>query len=513
MIFGPDGQPVSSRSIRPSSSEHAFDVARRINYRGYFFFPTLEASEQMPAWTRDNVNRKVNYLYNNVPQVRMVIDGLTLDEVDTGIWPKASTSNPVFNKAVNDAFHEQNKDPRFFHASAVENFYSSQWLMRRTVRLFGEMFGQLLRPAENIGLPSVHFINTWHCGNANTEQDQSRWKEGMQTNSFLRPLRYRFLTNADRSQWSDAEAEDVMHFHDQFWQGQLRGMSGLTPIARKLFTFEDIDRSEANGLKLRNRQAYTLVRKEDVGDGPLFLPGAVAEAAEEIKSPDGKASVLLQKIRQRDGDEVEVATPPAGYEMKVLESNRPSQTVEFLKWILSALANTTLYPDSHVFSFAGLGQGTQVRMVNKRVQRVKNAVRQFQLVPQFIDPYYRFWLWQKIKMGAFDSVKGGIPADWWRYKVIYPPDDSVDLRGEGKMNDERVDTGKMSPSTYHGMAGEDDEDVEDEILAVRLRRLAKLKKLRDDNPDLADFITYESIFGSKKNSIFPETITTAPPAE
>jgi hypothetical protein len=52
---------------------------------------------------------------------------------------------------------------------------------------------------------------------------------------------------------------------------------------------------------------------------------------------------------------------------------------------------------------------------------------------------------------------------------------TVDLGREGRLYDERYATNRMSIESYHGLAGEDAGDVEDENLAVIKRRLAKLE--------------------------------------
>ncbi len=123
---------------------------------------------------------------------------------------------------------------------------------------------------------------------------------------------------------------------------------------------------------------------------------------------------------------------------------------------------------------AGITNGTLVRLVQKRVQRVKNTVRQFQLAEQFAIDWFTFWLYQRMKSGAFAHVEGGIPADWSRHKLIYPADDTVDVGREGRLYDDRLMRGNMSPETYHGMQGEDAEDVEDEVIAAAIRRKRKI---------------------------------------
>ena len=128
------------------SMNKTWEAAERNGFRGYFYFPTLDAQLQLPEYSRQAISEKINWLYNNVGFIRAVVDGLSLDEVSTGIWPKASTSSREFNRASTDRYHETWKDARFFDGRKVENVYSAQLLIRRHIRLHGELFAQLLRP-------------------------------------------------------------------------------------------------------------------------------------------------------------------------------------------------------------------------------------------------------------------------------------------------------------------------------------------------------------------------------
>lgn len=493
-LLGPDGRAVTSR---PQSTEHAFDAARRTGYRGFFYFPTLEPDQQMPLFTRDEIARKSNWLYNNVGAVRCVIDGLGMDEVDTGIWPKATTSKPDFNREVSDAFHEENGEARVFHEAAVENYYSAQFAIRRHIRLHGELFGQELRPGQGSAAPSMNFLPCYQIRNASTRLDQSLWREGVMLNPAGRALAYRVVTNREGTKWSDVPADDMLHFHDQFWIGQSRGLSGLAPVAKKLFSIDDITRAETNGVLLRSRLAYAITNKNgDDGAPSLTIPGV--SSTEEVATPDG-GTLVVQKIVSPYGDEVDVADLKGGRDIKVLESTRSVPVIDFTKSLLTDVAYCTLYPPEYVFFLGGIGQGTLARLILLRVRRVKNTVRQFQLIPQFCKRWYTFWLWQRIKAGRFSDP----PADWWRVKHICPADDTVDIGREGKLYDSRLETGKMSPESYHGVNGEDAEDVEDEIIAARVRREHKIKKAIEANPEIADRLSHDSIFTPSRNSAAP----------
>jgi len=469
-------------------SERAFEAARRNGFRGWFWFPSLEPDVQLPTQTRRTINEKVSWLYNNVDALRVVIDALTLEEVDTGIWPKATTSDPDFNRIVTDAFHNTARDPRFFDAAGRESYYSAQWQIRRNLMAYGELFGQFIRPDENGGT-RVSFINPWRVGDGGKPQSD-REIDGVATDALGKPVSYSIL-GLDGAVERRVDALDMMSFRDRSWVGQTRCVSPLAPVVRKMLSLDDIEKAETSGVLLRTRLAYAIERKEGDDSGPSLLPDA---RKVEVIEGEGNTKTIVQTIvADEDGTEVSVADVPAGRTLRVIESAKAAQTVEFLKWLLSGLGNCSLYPSDYAFNIAGIGQGTVYRGMQRRVQRVKNTVRQFQLIPQFCDPYYRFWLWHRIQSGAFGPV-ARIPSDWWRVRHICPADDSVDVGREGRLFDERIDSGKMSPEVYHGMAGEDAEDVEDEVIAAKVRRLKKIEAAKLASPEIADALNYDMIF-------------------
>jgi hypothetical protein len=506
MILGPSGQPVSSRPARALSWDNAYEAAKRTGYRGYFYFPSLEPQDQQGDFTREQIAKKINWLYNNVGAVSAVIDGLGLDECDTGLWPKANTSNAEFNSVVTDAFHNECGDARVFNSAGKDDFYSAQWLIRRSIRLYGDLFGQLLRPGTESGPPQMHFVPSWQVGNAlTTTIDQGLWRDGVMTNRLGRAIKYRTLTNAARSQWADVPAEDMLHFHDKFLPGQQRGISGLAAVARKLYSIDDIEKAETSGTLLRARMAYAITNR-DGGDGDIsLLPGA--SETEEVETKDG-GKLIVQKIVARDGSEVDVADLPPGKDIKVVESQRGVITAEFLKYLLTDVALCTLYPPEYVFFLGGITQGTVGRLVQNRAQRIINVVRSFQLAPQFVERWYVYWLWQRIAAGVFDKVAGGIPGDWWRHKIILPRDMTVDVGREGRLYDDRLATGKISDQDYHGMQGRDNEDVEDEIIASAIRRRQKVEAAAKK---AGVTLTFEQVFLAPAGTAPVQIIQEQPP--
>lgn len=473
MILDPTGRPVSSKKAQPSSSSnfgYAFDAAKRGGYRGFFYFPSLDPAQQMTQWTREETARKINWAYNNIGAVRAVIDGLALDEVDTGLWPKPATKSIAFNAKVKHLWQQQCGFHKSFSADGENNFYSAQFLVRRELRLRGDAFAEKLRSGEGATCPQMNFIPSWQCTNAATMLDQSQWSDGRQDNKFGRAMMWRFMTAQDRSTWRDSQAADVIHFHDPFLIGQKRGISDLAPVARKIFTMDDIEKAESTGVLQRARIIYAVERKSDDDEGPSLLPGATE--IETITNADG-SKVIVQKLMSQDGSEADLADMPAGRTLKVIESTKSSESASWIKELLADIAYCTKYPPEYIFSLAGLSQGTLVRMTQQKVQRVVNTIRDFQIIMQMLEEWWPFWLWQNIRVGNFDDVRGGIPDEWWPYIIVRPKDLTVDMGREGKLYDDRVSTGKMPRGLYVGMLyGEDEEDFDDHIIydAYRLRR-------------------------------------------
>ena len=469
----PPVAPVAGRKQRRPASyggglDWAFDSARTTGYRGWFWFPNLDPDVQINQWTRTQTARKVNWCYNNIGAIKAVIDGLAVDEVDTGLWPKPATKSRAFNMKVKILWGQQCGFHKSFSSDGENNFYSAQLMTRREIRLRGDCFGQKLRAGEEANCPQMHFIPSWQCDNASwAEQDTNHWRDGRRDNRLGRAMAWSFATDSKWSATTTVPAEDIVHLHDPFLIGQKRGISALAPVVRKMFSLDDIERNETNGVVMRSRMAYAIERTDD-DTPPTLLPGAAE--VEEVKQKDG-STLFIQKLVARDGYEVDVAEMPAGKKLTVVESNKSSESGTWLVQLLTDIAYATLYPPQYVFSLAGMNQGTLVRLVQGKIQRVLNTVRDFQIIMQMIDEWWPFWLWQNIKAGNLDDVRGGIPDEWWQYLVVRPKDMTVDMGREGKLYDDRVGTGKMPSGLYVGMIyGEDEEEFEDQIIRDAYRR-------------------------------------------
>lgn len=521
MILAPSGQPARSivgpsKRPRASSMQYAFDAARFSGYRGYFYFPSLEPADQMTQWTRQEIACKLNWAYNNIGFMRMAIDGVAEDDIDVGIWPRATTENPHFNKAVTDLWDSEAGDARFFDEAAVENVYTAQLAIRRHIYLHGEIFAQLLRPSQGTEQATINFIPMWQIDNAVTQLDQSKWRDGIMTNEFGRPVQYRVLSNKQKTEWTDVPAGDMLHFHDPFWKGQLRGMSPLAAVARKIYSLDDIERATTSGELIRQRIAYAITKSNQDDDEPTLIPGAtLVETIEQENSDGSKTKLHIQRITSKDGTgtDIDIADLPPGRELDIVESQKPSSAESWSNHMLRDVAFALKRPAEYLFDITGITQGTLTRLVLKRVQRSKNNARQFQVIPQFWKRIYEFKLWQWIKSGRFDGIQGGIPKTWWLVRYICPPDDTVDVARELRIYSDMANEGNMSPDDFQELRGRFVNDVDEELVATRIRRLKMIEDQRaaleardPDYTKIAAELTYDQIFRQPARTTETKTV-------
>jgi hypothetical protein len=461
-----------------------YEAADRADFKGWFFLPTLEPAQQLNYLTRRVLNERIDYLYKNVGAVTMAIDGIAMEEVGTGLWPKWTTSSPEYNKAMTDRYHFAAHDPRMFSADGETDGYTAQYNIRRMIRLYGDCFGQLLRPGPGAVLPLMHIMPGWRIDNAGAlnpaSADAPQFRDGILRNQLGRAVKYQILAGEFGQPASTVEADDILHFHDPFLPGQSRGVSCLASVCKKLFRREDILKALNNGTLARERLGFAIQSKGEDDSGPTLEEITGDGEIGSHKNADGSSFTVARLFGDDADEKISIPRLPNNSEIKTIESNRPGTAVtDFLDLMLREVGWSTLYPPEYLFFIGGLGQGTVARLVLQRVSALVRARRAQQLIPQFCNRWHNFFAWQIIKANALAGIT--IPEDWWKHKVLADADKSVDIGREGKLYDDRVATGKMSIEHYHALNGEDAADVEDENFERMQERLAKLSAFNTKN--------------------------------
>lgn len=426
------------------------------------------------------IAERSDYLYKNVGAARPVIDGLALYESGTGLWPSWITGQEDFDKAMTDAFHYSNHEPRVFSADGNNDAYSAQYAIRRMIRLYGDCWGELLRPSPGTTMPSLALYPGYLIDNVGTEKPDSGWQRGVLRNKLGRPIKYRVLDKEYSDGFHDVDAGDMLHFHDPFLPGEIRGVPALASVIPKLFKREDIYEALANGTLSRSQIGWALETDVTGFQGPAYVPPG-ATSTEKVTQADGTSWTLEKVFGANASKQIKIPDLPPGKKLVAAESKRPeTEVTEFQDSFLRETAFSTLYPVTWLYFILGGSQGTLERRVLQQVKAIINSKREFQLKPQFVNRWDVFFAWQLIKSGYFDTLGIAVPNNWWMHRIVPPPDMTLDLGREGKLMDERVDSNKMEIEEYHGLAGNTSSAVEDSNYAVVKRRCQKIVALNKD---------------------------------
>ncbi len=484
-----------------------YDAATRADFSGYLYVPSLELSASLRAMPLRVLRERSLLLYANTPAARMVYTSLAKQEAAGGLWPSWVTESTEFNDAMTDLWHWQNHDARFFSADGHDTAYSFQVTVGICIRLWGDCFVQLLRPAEGSTRPSVNIIPGYRVDNFGVETPGDGWTDGVLLSPLGRALAYRVITVATDGtrSFQDVPADDMIHCHDGLLPGQVRGEPALACAARKLFRREDILEAVANGTLSREQLGYAIERQLGAS-AEMPLPSNGGEVVEEENDDDENDPTTVAKVfgANRKGD-VAIPVLPAGQTLKTVESDRPGTNVrEFCDEILREIAWAVGYPPDYIFFISGMSQGTAVRTVLRQVQAALDSVREYRLKP-LLHRYSVFDCWQRIKAGVFGSK---VPADWWRFEIVLPAPIDVDPGYVGALLNERAENGLMAIDTFSGLMGTTTRDIDEANLRVYGRRQQMVEEFNKKYGTSHDY----AFFWPRSSNQLPPAATDSTPA-
>ena len=484
----PAMRPAATTGEMPGGYQ-TFEAAKNAGFRGWFYFPNLDPNQQANRISRRRLNERASWIYNNVGIGKAIVNRSSRYEAGTGIWPKPRTSKPEWNKKTMNHFHQRVKMPEVFDLRGEVNFYSAQIAILRHQKVLGDHFGQLVLSDGNT--PQMCFHPGYAIDNAETSLDQSLWQDGFYTNRFGRPLQYRVVQN-DRSQYTDVSASDMLRFRPHMWTGQRRAVNIFHHAAKHLFDIDDILYFEKAGVRLSSQIGYVLTVPDSSSGGPrINLPGA--GNVETVQNEDG-SKLTIQRIF---GQGTVVPELPPGAKLDLIKSDRTSAAFTgFLDYLIRDVCWGCDYSPEFLWFLAGIG-GAPMRFILEDAQMTVDDVQQNQLIPQFCERFYNYFVWQEMKAERLEYPGD----DWFLVDWMTPRKMTLDKGREGRLDDERLATGKISPRLYYGPQGLDDEEVEDDIIAAYKRKKEKCE---------AEGLDFNSVFPPPTGSTAAQQPSTNP---
>ncbi len=270
------------------------------------WMPINDDTENTDKSQRDLIKARARYLERNSDIAAAAVNGIVRNVVGVGIKPQARTESETLNQEIEDLWAEWTK-PENCDITGQQSFYELEAMLMRRQIYDGEIFVrkvtdrsafvpiklQVIKP----DLLSQHLFSAPETNNV--------IRSGIELDPFLKPLAYWVERKSpDGYITYDPEripAEQMIHLWNKIQPDQIRGVSQLAPIIKRLKDTQDY--LDAETVAARLAACFSIFITSSTG-----APGIVGRK----KDREGKP---LKAIRPgmitylEPGEEVQTANP------------------------------------------------------------------------------------------------------------------------------------------------------------------------------------------------------------
>lgn len=437
----------------------AFEAAGHDYGRTFIYMPTVEAKREMGAFDLQEIRKKSRWLTNNSGIAGGSINTITRLSVGSGLRPQARTKDRKWNAQLEEAFEAKCGTAAFgFDVAAQVNFYEAQSLVLRQILTDGDFFAQLMRSEKGAGM--IRFISGEYC-QSGTLVEQDGWWNGVKTNVFGRPEKFRFVENLmqpDRA--TDVPAADIIHLKRLYRNGYTRGVPVLHHAVNHLHDMTDILAYTKGTFKMASKNGFFLTT-------PDASKVTLGSGLTRTTNADGSVT-----IRDKFGNDAGVIQGKPGESLTPIINPHPgSSFTPFMEFLVRDIAAGFGVPPEVIWDITKAG-GANMRGAFEIASYVTEELQQL-LINQFCRRFWVFWVWHEIEAGRLPYPGD----DWWRHDWIPPRNPTVDFTKDGKLLADLVDRGSLSPDRYYAMQGLDAEAEDESVIRRRVRREQMIQEI------------------------------------
>lgn len=425
-----------------------YQSAQWSSHRGYIYWPTLDPQRELTQRTRRELARRIHFLCANVGLPNRLITGIRNMVVGTGLVPRATTRDRIFNLAATKYYERRANSALSYDVSAR----FSGWEMQRQAydTRLKDADAAIIYSKSASGRTLRKLYSGLSIGNASDISDQERWVDGVFLDALERPAMYRFL-KADGTRARDVAAQDMTFLARYPAPGAIRGEPILKHAANKLIDITEVHSSWMQQIKNTSSIGYYLAAASPTVSAQSMPTEVVrrlyGNMSKDAETADGKKITL--KLVMGNGNEI-VELPP-GYDIKTLLDQRPhANQKDFLSELIRDVAWGTGMSSDLLWNIANLG-GANTRFVLADAQTFVE-VEQDTLVYGWLT---RDWV-QEIADGL---VSGALPPcedpEWWQHGWVPPARQTVDFGRDGRIYLEEYSRGLITTERYFSLKGQD----------------------------------------------------------
>ncbi len=480
---------------QPQANWSGYQAAWHTTDRGYIQWPTIEARQELDAFSRYEILRRIHFLYGNFGFLRGVIRSIA--KLVGSETPQANSGDPTWDTAAEAYFHDVCGEAAAFDVSGKFDFYESQPMLVRAALKDSQVFIVLTKWQD--GNPRVAFYEAAQL--ASPPKVGEDWVDGIQ----IAPKTRRHIAYGFRDAGTDnvivIPARSVIHFGEFDSPGEDMPVPPFAHAVNHALDITEVWGFVKKAIKNASLTG-TVIEREGSALPPRARQGIVGVQTSTISASGEKFT------HENVMDGGQIPRLDAGEKMKVLEDRRPSpeqrqlildlkrdicQGAEMPLEIFDDMGNLTGPGIRFVMDFAG-------NTIIQRRKRLRTMAR-------------RLWRYVIACGIANGRLSLPVPAEnapqkgWWNVSFTSQRLLTVDRGRDSKSRLDELDRGVSTLASFEEFDGMNWQERGEQ----RIREVAWLTEQCE-----AAGLTYEQVFPPRQGAAAPaaaEKIDTATPEE
>ena len=331
-----------------------FQSAGTSDSRGYIYWPTTDTRRQITTWTRFEVARKIQFLYNHFGFIRRLVNGMS--RMLGYLTPQPDTSDEEWNELAFETFMSIAGSAMVWDQAGKFDFFSGQIIDNQSIfRDSDTLAVKTLGPGGRARMAYYESHQIVNPPNSGTD-----WIDGVQVNRG-RHIAYGIKDGDDPSQVATIEAWKCIYMARFENRGQIRPLSILQSAVLNM-----IDVLEVRGFhktKIKNASRMGLAIETDYNAPAGARTGGFGSPVSKVDAimPDGSTQQIDMELVLNGGMTPNLAP---GRKVKVITDDSPSMNnQEFEKTLLKDCCNAADISYERLCDIAGI-TGPGIRVLN-----------------------------------------------------------------------------------------------------------------------------------------------------
>lgn len=393
-----------------------YQAANTSPNRGYLYWPTTDTRRQMQHLTRDEILRRIQWLYAHFGFCRRIVNGMA--RLLGYVIPQPNSTDEEWNELAYDAIMGVMGNAMVWDAQGKFDGIIGQ--VQDNISVFRDGFCLGVLTETPTGRARVAYYEAHQIKNG-PQCTAPQWHDGVYVGRNGQHVAYCIQDGEDPTKFEIIQAKDAIYFGRFENRGQVHSLSILVPAVLNM-----IDIVETRGAvktAIKNHARLGTVIESDLPHtpaGPGGFGGPVQSATSVL--PDGTEQPINFEVATQGVSRVPLQP---GQRLKVIADDRPSQN--FMEFERAVMADCLHACDLDYQTFADIGRvtGPGIRYLNSAIKRWVKIHRYNQ-----VKNIHRLTVWllaKEMKNGRLRAPRLQPGEQWWnRLEYIGLADMDID---------------------------------------------------------------------------------------